>query len=188
LPTEPEVLGCVPRSIGVSVFGHKKQEQKLVEQGGTVAWANVVDAKTLWTSGWNYENGPYTVGNNHHMKIKLQVEPDDEPAFEASFHQTFPGRIPIPGFQAKVIFDPQDHSKIAILADEIFPPGLTHEQAERSAQHHREMEEAARNGTLGEYVQERVRNGQAQAGSDGKVIFADGGPAFVVHPGDPSAD
>jgi hypothetical protein len=164
------------------VFGRKSLEQKLVEQGGTVAWANVVEAKTLWTSGWNYENGPYTVGNNHHTKVKLQVEPDDEPAFEASFHQTFPGRIPIPGFQAKVIFDPNDHDKIAVLDGEIFPPGLSHEQAERSAQRHRELEQAAKDGNLAQFIQEQVRAGQAQAASGGQVLFSEGGPAFVVHP------
>lgn len=63
------------------------------------------------------------------MKVKLKVEPEGEPAFEASFHQVFPGKIPIKDFQAKVIYDPNDHSKIAILEDQIFPPGISHEQA-----------------------------------------------------------
>jgi hypothetical protein len=135
---------------GQSCSANRKLEQKLIEQGGTVAWANVVDAKTLRTSGWNYENGPYTVDN-------------------------------------KVIFDPNDHDKVAILDDEIFPPGLSHEQTERSAQRHRELEQATKDGKLAEYIQEQVRQGQAQAASGGQVLFSEGGPAFVVHPEDTSA-
>jgi hypothetical protein len=166
------------------MFGRKPLAETLSEAGGTVAWATVLEARTQWTSGWNYENGPYTVGNNNHMKVKLQVAPDDEPAFEASFHQTFPGRIPIPGFQVKAIFDPKDHDKIAVVDDQIFPPGLSHEQAERWAEHHREMEAATKEGRLPEYIQEQVRKGQAQAGSGGQTLFSQGGPAFVVNHGD----
>ena len=45
------------------MFGNKKRlERKLSEEGGAVAWATVIDAATRWTSGSNYENGPYTSG------------------------------------------------------------------------------------------------------------------------------
>jgi hypothetical protein len=164
------------------MFGRKTLEQKLTETGGTVAWATVLDARSMWTSGSNYENGPYTVGNHNHMKVKLRVEPDGDLPFEASFHQTFPGRIPIKDFQAKVIFDPADHDKIAILHDQIFPFGLTREQCERSAQRHHDLEQASKEGRLSEYIREEVRKGQAQAAPSGQVLFSEGGPAFMVHP------
>ena len=44
-----------------------------------------------------------------------------------------------------------------------------------------EMEEAAKNGTLSQYIQEQVSRGQAQAASGGQVLFPQGGPTFVVH-------
>ena len=165
------------------MFGRKPLAQKLSESGGTVAWANVLDAKIQWTSGWNYENGPYTVGDHKHMKVKVQVEPEDgEPPFEASFHQTFVGHIPIQGFQGKVIFDPSDHDKIAMLEDTIVPPGLSHEQAEHVAERHRRMEEAAENGTLPQFIQEEIRAATAQASGNGSAVFQHGGSSFVLQP------
>jgi hypothetical protein len=112
------------------MFGNKKGlEQKLGEQGGVVAWATVIDADTGWTSGSS--SGPYRVGNNSHMKVTLHVEPEGQPAFEATFHQTFSREIPIRGWRAKVIFDPNDHGKIAIQTNQIFPPGAAPDDPRR---------------------------------------------------------
>src|ERR1700729_4289538 len=104
------------------MFGNKKGlEQELSANGGVTAPATVIDAETRWTSGSNYGNGPYTAGNKNHMKVTLNVEPEGQPAFQATFHQTFPGDIPIKGWSAKVIYDPNDHSKIAIMEGQISP-------------------------------------------------------------------
>ena len=146
------------------MFGNKKRlERKLSEEGGAVAWATVIDAATRWTSGSNYENGPYTVGNNNHMKVTLKVEPEGQPAFEATFHQTFPGRIPIKGFQVKVMYDPDDHSKIVIQEDQIFPPGISHEQAEKSAARRKQMRAAAASGNMASFIEEDIRAKKAEA-------------------------
>jgi hypothetical protein len=104
------------------MFGNKKGlEQELSAHGGVIAPATVIAAETGWTSGSNYGNGPYTAGNKNHMKVTLNVEPEGQPAFHATFHQTFPGDIPIKGWSAKVIYDANDHSKIAIMEGQIFP-------------------------------------------------------------------
>jgi len=159
------------------VFGNKKGlERKLTEQGGTVAWATVIDSGTRWTSGTNYENGPYTVGNKSHMKVELKVEPEGEPAFESSFKQVFPGKIPIKDFQVKVIFDPSDHSKIAILEDQIFPPGISHEQAEVAAARDKRRKEAAKSGKMAEFLEQDIAARKAEAaagGAESAGVFID---------------
>jgi hypothetical protein len=106
------------------MFGKKKADANtLSEHGGVVAWATVLDAETRWTSGSNNENGPYTVGNVNHMKVTLHVEPDGQPPFDVTFHQAFPGNIPMKGWRAKVTYDANDHSQIVIQDNQIFPPG-----------------------------------------------------------------
>jgi Short C-terminal domain len=146
------------------MFGNKKGlEEKLGAQGGTVAWATVIEAHTQYTSGTNYENGPYTVGDHNHMKVTLEVQPEGEPAFEATFHQTFVGRSPIKGFQAKVIYDPNDHSEIAIQDNMVFPPGISHEQAERAAVHDAQMRAAIASGTQAEFIEQDIAARKAEA-------------------------
>src|SRR5947209_20560901 len=99
------------------MFGHKKGlAKKLQENGGTVALATVVQGKEKWSSasGSGYY-GPSKV--TEHMRVKLQVAPESEPPFEAEFSQAFSGRVPFTGWQCKVVYDPADHSKIAVLED-----------------------------------------------------------------------
>ena len=97
------------------------------------------------------------------MKVTLKVEPEGQPAFEATFHQTFPGRIPIKGFQVKVMYDPDDHSKIVIQDDQIFPPGISHEQAEKSAARRKRMQAAAESGNMASFIEEDIRAKKAEA-------------------------
>jgi hypothetical protein len=161
------------------MFGNRKRlVSKLEGEGGVVAWATVIEAGTGWTSGTNSENGPWTVGDHKHMTVKLRVEPDDEPAFEVKFHQTFGGMYPIAGFQVKVIYDPQDHSRIAILEDQIFAPLISHEQAERSAAHRKQLREAIDEGRMTEFLREdiRAKTGGAMAGGSGARVIVDGVP------------
>jgi len=105
------------------MFGNKKRlEQKLSTDGGAVAWATIISAETAWTSGSTNSADVYAPGNNKHMEVRVKVEPEGEPAFEATFHQMFAKDFPLPGWRAKVIYDPSDHSKIAIQEGEIVAP------------------------------------------------------------------
>lgn len=114
------------------MFGKtKKLEQELSERGGVVASGAVISAQTLWTSGSNYDNGPYTIGSNKHVKVKLRVEPEGEPVFEAAFKQTFSGRAPMEREPVKVIYDPENHSRIAITALLGFAPNLDERRRDR---------------------------------------------------------
>jgi hypothetical protein len=150
------------------MFGSQKRlERKLSEEGGVVAWATIVDAHTQWTSGSNYANDPYSI-RSHHMKVKVRVEPDGEPPFEETFAQTLEPPVPMAGFQAKVIYDPADHSKILIQEGQVFPPGISHEQAERSADRRQRAVAAAESGNIAEFVEQEKaaaleRAQQAQA-------------------------
>src|SRR4051794_19462256 len=100
------------------MFGHKKRlEHKLSEQGGTVAWATIISADEKWktTRGGDTGFGAPAKGITRHMKVTLMVEPESEPAFEATVNQAFPGHMPRTGGRAQVIYDPDDHSKIAVM-------------------------------------------------------------------------
>lgn len=154
------------------MFGHKKGlEKKLMENGGTVAWATVLDGKEKWSSasGSGYY-GPSKV--TEHMHVRLRVEPANEPAFEAEFSQAFSGSVPFTGWQCKVVYDGADHSKIAVIEDTMAPPGITHEQAERSTARHAEVLDAVRSGHLAEYIEET--KAKAMRGELGGTVIADG--------------
>jgi hypothetical protein len=106
------------------MFGNKKGlEQELRKKGGTIAWATVISAKDRWDSSTNTGVSPMSTRVTEHMTVVLEVQPEGEPPFEAKFNQAFPGNMPLAGWQAKVIYDAGDRSKIAILDNEIFPPG-----------------------------------------------------------------
>jgi hypothetical protein len=145
------------------VFGNKK---KLVDQlraeGATVAWATVVKAGGDWQS----TSGAGRVTD--HVKLTLRVEPEGGEPFEATFKQAFAGIHPIQAFQCKVIYDPQDHSRIAVIEGSEAPPGISHDRAERSAALRAEAIQAARTGHIADFVAKR----QAEAGGGG--IFING--------------
>jgi hypothetical protein len=156
------------------MFGHKKGlEEKLLANGGTVAWAMVLEGKEKWTSA----SGTNTYMPNKitsHMRVKLRVEPEGEPAFEADFSQAFSGSVPFTGWQCKVVYDPADHSKIAVLEDSVTPPGISHDKAERGAQRRAEMMQAVQSGNIAEYVEEM--KAKAMRGELGGTVIVDGMP------------
>jgi hypothetical protein len=86
--------------------------QKLLESGGTIAWASVLEAREKWQS---QTPGLSDVKIISHMHLKLRVEPEGEQAFEASFGQALTDTVPITGWICKVVFDPADHSRIAMI-------------------------------------------------------------------------
>jgi hypothetical protein len=95
------------------VFANKKtREQKLLESGGTIAWATVLEARTKSQSE---TPGLSDVKITSHMHLKLRVEPQGAPAFEASFGQALTNTVPFTGGICKVVFDPVDRSRIAMI-------------------------------------------------------------------------
>jgi hypothetical protein len=166
------------------MFGNRKGlERQLREQGGKEAWATVLEAKDRWQSSMQTLSSRSVTD---HVRVKLRVEPDDEPAFEATFNQAFSGAVPFTGWQCKVLYDPNDHSKIAVQDGRVFPPGIDHDKLERSAARREEMMAAARSGHIAEYVEEmkaKAMRGEL-AGTvivDGKVVAGD----QVVQPAAP---
>jgi hypothetical protein len=155
------------------VFGHKKGlANTLMGEGGTVAWATVLEGKEKWQTatgrGFDWNNSKVT----DHMRLKLRVEPEGETAFEADFKQAFSGRVPFTGWQCKVVYDPRDRTRIAVIEDSIAPPGVTREQAERSAAHRHEMMDALNSGHLAEYIEQQ--KAKALSGQLGGTVIVDG--------------
>jgi hypothetical protein len=134
------------------MFGNKeKLVEQLQESGGKVAWATVLEATEEWQSTTSSFSS-YSVTD--HVKLSLRVEPDDESPFETSFHQAFPGTVAMQGWQCRVIYDPSDHERIAVLADQIFPPGIDHDRAERAAAMQAQMQEALKSGNMAAYIEQ----------------------------------
>jgi hypothetical protein len=143
------------------MFGNKdKLIQELTEQGASVAWATVVKAREEWQSS---TSTPRSYNVTDHVKVTVSVEPDGEPPFDATFHQAFPRTVPMNGWRCKVIYDPADHDRIAVLADQIFPPGMDPAQAERAAAMRAAMTEAVKSGNMAAYI-EQIK-AQAAAGA-----------------------
>lgn len=166
------------------MFGHKKGlEKTLMENGGTVAWATVLDGKEKWSTASG--SGFYAPSKvTEHMRVKLRVEPEGETPFEADFSQAFSGGVPFTGWQCKVVYDPADHSRIAVMEGSIAPPGVTHEQAERSSAQRAEMVAAVKSGKIAEYVEER--KAQALRGELGGTVFVNGQMVSGGGPSQPS--
>ena len=154
------------------MFGNKKKlVEQLTESGGKIAWATVIEADTRWrsssSSGFNA-----SMNVTDHMKVTVRVEPDGEPPFEATFSQAFKGSEPMQGWQCKVIYDPGDHDKIAVLEGQVFPPGVSHDQAERSAAMRAGMMEAVKSGNVAGYIEQM--KAQAASGAIPGVVMVNG--------------
>ena len=142
------------------MFGNKKKlEAQLQSQGGTTAWATVLDSDEKWQSTSSGMHGSHVTD---HVRLKLRVEPEGADPFEATFNQAFPGSVPFKGWQCKVIYDPEDTSKIAVVEDSIAPPGVSHGAAERGADIRAQAMAAVQSGDIGSFV-ERIK-AQAVAG------------------------
>jgi hypothetical protein len=96
------------------MFGnHKRLEKKLRSTGGTSATATVVECKT----GMTITTGNDMIAANTKVvcKLKLQVTPSGEPAFEASTTARFSQfSVPSEGDTVSVIYDPSDRTKVVI--------------------------------------------------------------------------
>jgi hypothetical protein len=124
------------------MLGHNKRlERKLKEQGGKQAWATVLESEKQWSSTGGVNMAPGQAGSfTIHMKIKLRVEPEGEPTFEATVHQVFNDlhgwHVPEEGWSVIVIYDSNDLSKLVIDVDKM-PVGPGVDRDEAVARHER---------------------------------------------------
>jgi beta-phosphoglucomutase-like phosphatase (HAD superfamily) len=153
----------VERGMFDRFLGNKKKlEQQLAHEGGSVAWATITDVGTDLATG-SVDGFNQTTSRTDHMKVTLTVQPERGEPFEASFRQAFSGLSPRKGWQCRVIYDPNDRSRIAVVEDSITPPGVDHARAERAAELRSEAVAAASSGHMAEYVESlkaRVESGE----------------------------
>jgi hypothetical protein len=117
--------GRLKRSSAMS-SNQQTRAQELLDSGGRIAWATVLEAREKWQSE---TPGLSDVKITSHMHLKLRVEPEGEPAFEASFGQALTQTVPITGWICKVVFDPADRSKIAMIDGTAVRPAAAPVQA-----------------------------------------------------------
>jgi hypothetical protein len=102
------------------VFGsdrNKKVRERLEHGAGQRAWAVILDLKRTYQSG-NFEVHPEK--QIDHAELTLRVEPQDGVPFEATVKASFTHHMPRTGGSIGVIFDPRDHSKLAICPEWAF--------------------------------------------------------------------
>jgi hypothetical protein len=164
------------------ILGNKKKlEQQLSQEGGAVAWATFTDVGAGWSSA-SMNGFNQVTSQTDHEKVTVSVQPDNGEPFVASFRQEFKGLSPMKGWQCKVIYDPNDRSRIAVLEDSITPPGIDHAKAERAAQMRTEAAAAASSGHMAEYIESL--KARAQSGELGGVTIVDG---RMIQPATPAA-
>jgi hypothetical protein len=155
------------------MFGHQSREEKLRAKGGVLAWATVVEESTRFTSGSNHENGRYIVGTSRNVTLLLQVEPEGQPPFEVKLRQTFKHHQPGKGWRVQVIYDPADPADLAVIEEQIIPPGITPEQHARSQAHRAEARAAMESGHFAEYIEKRKAEALASPGTS--IVLGAGG-------------
>jgi hypothetical protein len=148
------------------MFGNKKRlTENLSERDGTEAWATVVQSDP---TGGNLA-GANVQRRNRAMKVK--IEPEGQQPFEVAFHQTFEHTTwPGGGQRVKVIYDPNDHSKVAILEDQPYlMPGQSPEQAKSREAKLAELRAAAKNGTLAAHTEQVQAESKAQPNATASI-------------------
>ena len=152
------------------MFGSKKgREQELVQEGGVVAWATVIDVKNKWSPAGGA--GGTTAGTDR-VRVSLRVDPDGQESFEATFSQAIKHTVLHTGWECKVIFDPGDHSKIAVQENSAFPPGMDHTKAEGVMAMRTGAAEALRAGHIGEWGTDY--KAKALGGELPRLVMVDG--------------
>ncbi len=142
-----------------------KVEEQLAQEGGVVAWATITNLSGEWNTA-RAGNFSQVTSRTKHVRITLMVRPERGEPFEASFRQAFTQTQPFKGWQCKVIYDPRDPSRIAVLEATITPPGIDHATAESVGRMRSEAMAAARSGNMTEYIESlkaRAVPGQAPA-------------------------
>jgi hypothetical protein len=96
------------------MFGHHELRERNLRKHGKSAIATVLECRQTHFS--ETTGNPGLVGNTKvECKLKLRVQPDGEPAFEAATDGLF-GQFSIPteGMPLQVLYDPANHKKVAI--------------------------------------------------------------------------
>ena len=106
------------------MLGFKSTERKLRDGKGRAAAATVLRIEKGRSLNWKSETGPHGSGNYVEQgtvskdRYRLQVQPNGEPAFEAVVkirEDDFFGRYALGvGSAVTVLFDPEDHEKVAV--------------------------------------------------------------------------
>jgi hypothetical protein len=97
--------------------------KKHLEEHGKQASAAVLEVAE---KGMSVTSGPAGVVSSTELalKVKLLVEPEDEPSFEIEKRFRFPQlAVPRAGMRIGVVYDPHDHDKI--MVDKSAPMGMT---------------------------------------------------------------
>lgn len=98
---------------------NNKVREQLERAGGHRAWAVILEYKSSYASG-SYSVVPKDMVE--HAKLTLRVEPDGEAPFEATVRASFASHRPRSGGSIGVIFDRNDHSKLAVCPEWAFAP------------------------------------------------------------------
>jgi hypothetical protein len=92
----------------------KHKLKSLREHGGKSALATVIEFHKRWGIPESAHGIP--MGHSEHYKLRIRVEPRDEPSFEAELKEhdffMFDSDEPRPGDQFAVVYDPEDHSEV----------------------------------------------------------------------------
>jgi hypothetical protein len=150
------------------MLGHNKRlERKLQEHGGKRAWATVLESKKEWASAGGANVAPGQAGSiTIHQKLKLRVEPDGEPPFEATvkqvFNDSYGWHIPQEGWSVTVIYDPSDRSKL-IIDLETMPVGPGVDRDEALARHEKVMARMQDPASRRRQIEQMKANAAAQA-------------------------
>ena len=110
------------------MFGIKGSNKKVREQlelgGGQRAWSVVLYYKFSYSSGKRYAGHPDGGGQIEHGRLTLRVEPENGSPFEATVKAAFgPGQgRPFTNGSIGVIFDPGDHSRLAVYPEWYISP------------------------------------------------------------------
>ena len=96
-----------------------KVRQQLEQGGGQRAWAFILDYHSRYGTG-RYSVVPKDMTD--HATLTLRVEPEGQAPFEATVRASFSHHKPRAGGSIGVIFDPRDHSKLAVCPEWAFAP------------------------------------------------------------------
>jgi hypothetical protein len=99
----------------VGLFGGSKRLETKLRQSGRSATADVSDAKR---THWLNSSGGQAIGGQNTTvtwRLRLHVRPDSEAPFDAKLIEAVPlGEAISVGQSMAVLYDPNDHSKVAI--------------------------------------------------------------------------
>jgi Short C-terminal domain len=141
------------------MFGQSGREERKLREHGQQAPAVVMEAKLgRWTT--TSGNPDLVASTKRSWTLRLRVEPPQQPAFEAEVHTSL-GQLDIvqPGRRFTVLYDPDDHTKVAIDHSE---SGAVEAIAQRIASAHSGADPTR----IAELLQQRIHNPDSVSAAD----------------------